>query len=102
MQFMAKLEVIAYLQMVRGLGVIDLAFQGPRRNPAKPDYDWRMTMPPLDKSNRMSLYYDCHIYYINSFLTWRLSLSTIDSTEIRYYYLYSRKLLWVVQDEPVL
>ena len=39
MQFMAKLEVIAYLQMVRGLGVIDLAFQGPRRNPAKPDYD---------------------------------------------------------------
>lgn len=62
MQFMTKLEIIAYLQMVRGLGATDLAFQGPRRNPAKPYYDWGMTMSPLDKSNRMSLYYDCLLH----------------------------------------
>lgn len=29
MKFMAKLEIIAYLQMDRGLAVIDLAFRGP-------------------------------------------------------------------------
>lgn len=52
------------MQIVRGLGVIDLAHQGPRKNPAKPGHDWGMT--PQDKSNRMTLYYDCHIYCINS------------------------------------
>lgn len=43
--------------------------------------------------NRMALYCDCHIYCVHSWLTLSPSVSTVDSTDKGYYYLYSYKII---------